>query len=254
VNIKNAIFLEVRMQERFSKKIAWLDDEHETISRCANYLEEKHDFKIDKFLDSTKLIDEAKKNPELDSFIIDFRILKKDLGIETANTLMYLRPDIPIVAVTQFLMENAFDVATGLTMAKPSPFSLIWEKKYLNDVSNIKRFATELEMICRKEYHKGTVIKVEPDYTHVRLVRPNGSEYERFFESAFLQGCQISKAGDRIGVLFWKIANGNSGEVHVRVTKLDEYAVDTTAEEVKEAISAIDMGKIREKFPPQTVQ
>jgi hypothetical protein len=233
-----------------TNNIAWLDDEPSTIEPFVEFLEKEKKFKVRPYKDGTKLVYEALNRTELDAFILDLRAPESNRGIEIAEVLMNSRPDAPIVAVTQYLEESASELVTGITMAKQSPFSLFWEKKILNDsTDNLKKFESELEMICRREYHHGEVQKVEPDYTLIKLYNAHGEEYTRYFESAFLQSCKISKPGEKVGILFWKVADGKVGEVHVRITKTGDVDNDGDTNEIKEMISKLDMNKIRKKFP-----
>jgi hypothetical protein len=113
----------------------------------------------------------------------------------------------------------------------------------------MKAFATKLRFLCQHEYHVGEVTKVEDDYAQVTLRTPKGDEYTRFFETEFLEACGIGKAGEGIELVFWKTADGKSGEVHMRLTK--RTAGEDTVVKAKEIISKVDLGKIREKFGTQ---
>jgi hypothetical protein len=127
--------------------------------------------------------------------------------------------------------------------------AVTWEKYSLDPPEAKKRFVGELRLLCQPEYHVGEVTKVEDDYAQVTLRTPKGDEYTRFFETEFLEACGVGKAGEEIELVFWKTADGKSGEVHVRITK--RAAKEDTVAKAKEIISRVDLGKIREKFAPR---
>lgn len=233
-------------------EVIWLEDEKETISGLTRYLQKSGSFIIKVFEESEDALDAlCSENPNL--FIVDLRLQsngrrKRSVtdGLSVAKTAWVMKPEIPIVAVTEYLNRFSQDIALSLAK-RQYPFAGLWEKEQLEDEEAKKRFLEQLRFLCQPEYHLGKVTEVEDDYTQVTLCNARGEEYIRFFETEFLEACGIAKAGEELGILFWKAADGVSGEVHMRLTRLRPEE-DTLAAELREIISTVDLEKIREKF------
>jgi CheY-like chemotaxis protein len=228
--------------------IIWTCDEIEGITYLANYLETQGDFSVKTFKYSIDALDALMEAPP-DLFIVDLMLSDGD-GLSIAKTARVMKPSIPIVTVTEYLGSFAQPIALALA-ERTYPFAAIYEKSQLESLEAKKTFATELRLLCQQEYHVGEITRLEDDYAQVTLRTPKGDEYSRFFETEFLEACGISKAGDGIELFFWKIADGTSGDVHMRITK--RAAKEDTVAKAREIISKVDLGKIREKFrPPET--
>jgi len=235
-------------------KIIWLEDEQETIGGLTKYLQERGNFIIKVFEESEKALD-ALYSEKPDLFIVDLLLQRNGRrkrsatdGLSVAKTAWIMKPEIPIIAITEYL--NRFSQGIALSLAKQQyPFVRLWEKEQLETEEAKKAFLEQLRFLCQLEYHLGKVTEVEDDYMQVTLRNTKGEEYIRFFETEFLKACGIGKAGEELGILFWKEADGVSGEVHMRLTRLP-LREDTLAAELREIISRIDLEKIKEKFRP----
>lgn len=231
-------------------RIIWLEDGRNSIADLTEYLQAQGDFSVAVFKESTNALNailEQDSPPDL--FIVDLLLDGGDGdGLSIAKTTRRMKSSMPIVAVTEHLSRYARDIALALA-ERTYPFAAIYEKSQLESLEAKKMFATELRLLCQPEYHIGEVTKVEDDYAQVTLRTPKGDEYTRFFETEFLEACGIGKAGEGIELVFWKTADGKSGEVHMRLTK--RTAGEDTVAKAKEIISKVDLGKIRGKFGAQ---
>ncbi|MFC1968638.1 hypothetical protein ACFLVX_04560 [Chloroflexota bacterium] len=235
------------------KTIAWIDDIQASIANAVTFLENINGFKIEVYKDPTNALDDIahkKLNPDLIIFDLQFSLdgKKEPEGLKTARTAVALRPDIPVVAVTEYLFEYSDDIAEDFTLRK-LPFLRIWQKKNLREgEESLARFALEIDLLCRTEYNTGKVMKIEGDYTEVLLKTQEGVQYRRYFDTQFLNAIGIRKAGEKVGILFWKTADINSGHVHMQLNKIGDRE-EVSIEEIKKIISQVDMNKVREKFP-----
>jgi CheY-like chemotaxis protein len=265
-------------------RIIWLEDQRNSIADLTEYLQVQGDFSITIFERSTDALT-ALLEEDPDLFIVDLLLNDEGDGLSIAKTARVMKPSIPIVAVTEYLPIFCSQIALALTERR-FPFAAIWDKnsleqleakekfveelrllcqpeyaekpyafaatleKYSLDLLEAKkRFVEELHLLCQPEYHVGEVTKMEDDYAQVTLRTPKGDEYTRFFDTEFLEACGIGKAGEGIELVFWKTADGKSGEVHMRLTK--RTAGEDTVAKAKEIISKVDLEKIRGKFGAQ---
>ena len=231
------------------KSFVWLEDQKRSVHRLISYLQEEEGFSISMFKDGTEALDEIASRPP-DLFFVDLGLDHGgEDGLSVAKAARVMSPVIPIVAVTQYLRRFSYDILLALVDGQ-YPFDVIVPKDRLDTPEDCKRFVKETiyPLLHRaEERHIGEVTNIESDYAQVTLRTPRGDQYERLFETTFLEGCGVGKAGEEIELVFWKRADGISGEVHMRVTKLaaEEETVD---EKLKEILSKVDLKKIREKF------
>ncbi|MBM3240894.1 response regulator [Candidatus Poribacteria bacterium] len=232
-------------------KIFWLDDEPSKIADLTGCLQAEEDFTVEVFEESTKALTAIKEFPP-DLFIVDILLGDSDSdGLSIAKTAREMISSMQIAAVTAHLPSYARQIASDLA-ERQYPFAVTWDKIKLGEPKAKKTFVKEVRLLCRSELHVGEVTELEDDYAQVTLRTPKGNEYTRFFETEFLEACGISKVGDNIELFFWKIADGASGDVHMRITK--RAVKEDTAAKVKEIISKVDLGKIRKKFGPRRRQ
>jgi hypothetical protein len=229
--------------------IVWLDDQPDSIQSLTEYLEGQG-FHVSVYKDGDEaLASIVDGEPGPDVFVVDLRLEpEEEDGLSIAKTAKMIRPAMPVVAVTEHLRLFSPDIASSL-VERNYPFSGIWVKDDLATPENRRLFTKQLRILLGSELHTGKVVKVEPDYTQVTLRTPQGMDYERFFETAFLEACGIANVGDEFDLLFWKGVIDGQGEVRLRLAKRRRDGKQgALVEEVGEILARVDLGKIREKF------
>ena len=181
--------------------IVWLDDKPDSINRLVERVESKDQFKITLVPKSTQVLSHIVKKTPPGLIIVDLLLNGNDgTGLNLAKTAKLMMPLLPIVAVTEHLDDFCTDITTCL-VEENNPLEFIWEKDRLQSEKEITTFTDRLYSLCKRECHVGTLVKMDSDYTQVKLRTPKGDEYERFFKTEFLLNSGMSRAGEEIQMI-----------------------------------------------------
>lgn len=238
------------MNENGQYKVVWLDDYPENIKGLIDYVKNEKLLTID----IVKLADEAisrlltNDGPDPDLLIVDL-FLEEESGIDVAKKVKAGKPLVPIVAVTEMLNNYAVDIAVSLTKHL-NPFSQIFTKGELATVDEKRSFVENILWLCKREHHRGEVTYMEPDFSQVEFYSLDGNGFQRQFDTKFLKGCGVERAGQEIEIVFDKKTSGSIGKVSMWVSaKTWPSDVKMNFErDVSKIMKDVDLDEIGEKF------
>lgn len=101
-----------------------------------------------------------------------------------------------------------------------------------------------------QEIHKGTIVKVDEDFTQIDLENEDGKKYTRFFETEFISGCGLM-AGDNVLLSFAKRVLSKHNGIGLVTMVISKGKDDPDARHnLSQVLEDIDLEKIRSKFNP----
>ena len=100
------------MKGKNVNRIVWLEDQKSSITGLTEYLQTQGDFSITIFEKSTDALT-ALLDEDPDLFIVNLLLDESD-GLSIAKTAHVMKPSIPIVAVTEYLIRFARHIVLDL--------------------------------------------------------------------------------------------------------------------------------------------
>ena len=174
--------------------------------------------------------------------------MKKGLLFALAHIVIISAVFVPFLAVASKFFDRSGQGEFGISVLFAGIILSMVVSRLLNSRICQRLGITPRARETKEERHSGVVTQVDPDHTLVTLQTPTGEEYQRYFETNFLRACGISRAGEKLELLFRTSSDGASSTVTMRITKLEGKGVRISDEELGELFKGLDLAKIRGAF------